>query len=173
MALRVVLSAAAAAAALALPSATLAAPRSATFSIKGYEYAFTQTVGSFAGTGRRAGSEHAGWNATVRHAPLGTSTAYVNGGTFQVGTVNTRNVHVDYARGTIVSRSGTIRTVDGGASCTNQRYVVTGRLRDVSTRTTTGGSGSFRVTLTHRRVSLLGHCVIYQASVAGTVSFSY
>ncbi len=68
---------------------------------------------------------------------------------------------------------GTISTLQPGTSCTNQRYLVTGALQDVLTSTTSGGAGSFSVTLTHYRYSLFGHCVIYKARVVGTVSFSY
>jgi hypothetical protein len=81
--------------------------------------------------------------------------------------------HVDHASGAFVRHGGTITTLNPGAGCTNQRFLVTGTLQNVSTRSTSGGSGSFRATLTHYRYSLLGHCVIYAARVAGTVSFRY
>jgi hypothetical protein len=160
-------------AALVLPSAGAAAPASTSVSVTGYEYAFTQTVGSFAGTGTGNAGERAAWNATVQHDPLGSSPTYVDGGTFQVGTVGRATGHVDYGTGTIGYHSGTITTLEPGAGCTNQQYLVTGRLQNVATRTTSGGSASFQVTLTHHRYSILGHCVIYAASVKGSVTFGY
>ena len=66
-----------------------------------------------------------------------------------------------------------ITTLDPGADCTNQSFMVTGTLKDVSTTTSEGGSGQFAATLTHYRTRLFGHCVIYQARVAGTVDFTY
>jgi hypothetical protein len=50
---------------------------------------------------------------------------------------------------------------------------VTGAVKDIETSSTQNGSGAFCVTLTHYRYSLFGHCVIYKAGVAGTVSFAY
>src|SRR5919201_3017513 len=73
-------------AALALPAGASAAPASTSFHIVGYEYAFTSTVGNFAGTGAGNAGETAVWNASVQHDPLGSSPTYVNGGSFQLGT---------------------------------------------------------------------------------------
>jgi hypothetical protein len=81
--------------------------------------------------------------------------------------------HLDFATGDFAYHGGTITTIDPGAGCTNQRYRVTGTLENVATTTSSGGSGNFAVTLTHYRYSLFGHCVIYKARVAGTVSFTY
>jgi hypothetical protein len=155
-----------------LPSAASAAPTSTSFAVTGYEYAFTRSVGSFAGSGS-GNDEAAVWNARVEHDPLGSTPTHVNGGAFQLGTLSMGNRHVDYATGTITRHSGTITTLKSGANCTNQEYRVTGALEDVATRTTSRGSGSFQVTLTHSRVSILGHCVIYKASVKGRVTFTH
>jgi hypothetical protein len=108
----------------------------------------------------------------VEHDPLGSRPTYVNGGSFEVGTLSTSTGHVDYVTGTVGYHSGTITTLNPGANCTNQQYLVTGDLEDVSTSTSTGGSGSFQVTLTHSRYSFFGHCVIYKASVKGVVTFT-
>jgi hypothetical protein len=159
--------------ALAVPSAAAAAPASTSFAITGYEYAFTQTVGSFAGTGTGNAGERAVWNATVQHDPLGSSPTYVNGGSFQLGTLSPTTGHVDYVTGTVGYHSGMITTLNSGPSCTNQQYRVMGGLEDVRTSTTSGGSGSFDVTLTHFRYSFFGHCVIYKASVKGVVALTY
>jgi hypothetical protein len=149
-----------------------AAPASTSFAIVGYEYAFTSTVGSFAGTGRGNAGDAAAWNARVEHDPLGSTPTFVNGGSFAMTTRGSSG-HLDFATGDFAYRGGMITTIDPGAGCTNQRYRVTGTLENVATTTTAGGSGSFEATLTHFRVSLFGHCLIYKARVAGTVSFNY
>jgi hypothetical protein len=75
--------------------------------------------------------------------------------------------------GGFVYHGGTITRINAGANCTNQQYSVNGPLQDVTTTTTSGGSGTFRVILTHDRTSVFGVCLIYKAKVAGTVSFVY
>jgi hypothetical protein len=161
-----------AAAALALAAAASAAPASTSFAIAGYEYAFTSTVGSFAGGATGNAGDIGFWNATVEHDPLGSSPTYVDGGRFQMATAGS-SLHLDTITGTFVNHGGTITTINPGANCTNQQYLVTGALQDVSTTTTAGGSGSFSAVLTHYRLSVFGGCVIYSARVAGTVSFDY
>jgi hypothetical protein len=157
----------AAGAALALPAAARSAPASTTFTVVGYEYAFTQTVGSFAGSARGNAGETGLWNARVEHDPLGSNPTYVDGGSFALTTVT------DFVMGDFAYHGGTITTLNRGANCTNQRYRVTGTLENVATSTTSGGSGMFSVTLTHYRYSLLGHCVIYKARVVGAVTLQY
>jgi hypothetical protein len=159
-------------AALVAARGATAAPASTTFAIVGYEYAFTSTVGSFAGTGHGNAGDAAAWNARVEHDPLGSTPTYVNGGSFAI-TTRSPGGHLDFAAGDFAYHGGTITTINPGAGCTNQRYRVTGTLENVATTTTSGGSGGFAVTLTHYRVSLFGHCLIYKARVAGMVSFSY
>lgn len=152
--------------------AASAAPASSTFAIVGYEYAFTQTVGAFAGTGTGDAGDSAAWNTHVEHDPLGSTPTYVDGGRFELAARST-NGAVDAVTGAIVYHGGTITTLDPGAGCTNQRYLVTATLSDVTTATTTGGSGDVQVVLTHYRTSLFGRCLIYKARVAGRVSFAY
>jgi hypothetical protein len=161
-----------AAATLALSSVAAAAPASTSFAMVGYEYAFTSTVGSFAGTGSGDAGDKAAWNATVYHDPLGSTPAYITGGSVTITTLSPGG-HVDYVKGTLTYHGGTITTVNSGANCTNQQYLVTGAVQDVTTRTTSGGSGTFAVTLTHHRYWLFGRCLTYSASVKGTASFIY
>ena len=158
--------------ALSMASAGAAAPASTSFTIVGYEYAFTSTVGSFAGTGTGNAGEVATWNVTVDHDPLGSTPTYINGGSLALATAST-SVHLDYVTGTLAYHGGTITTLDRGAGCTNQRYLVSGRLERVATSTTSGGTGSFSVVLTHYRYSLFGHCLIYKARVSGVASLTY
>ena len=159
-------------AATVLPAAGSAAPASTSFRIVGYEYAFTSTVGSFAGTGAGNAGDTGAWNARVEHDPLGSTPTYVNGGDFQMATTSPAG-SVDFVDGTFAYHGGMITTVDVGANCTNQKFTVTGTLRNVSTSTSTGGSGQFEATLTHYRLRLFGHCIIYKARVAGGVHFTY
>jgi hypothetical protein len=154
---------------LAIPGGAAAAPATTTtFGLVGFEYGFTSTVGHFAGGASGEGVDAGGWNARVVHDRLGSSPTYVNGGSFELA-IHRSGWSVDTITGTFVRHGGTIRTLDSGRNCTNQRYVVTGRLRDVSTGS---GSGTFSVVLTHYRRSLLGHCIAYRARVAGNVAFA-
>ena len=159
-------------AALALPAGASAAPASTIFGISGNEYAFTSTVGSFAGSGQGNAGDRASWNTSVQHDPLGSVPTYVNGGSFQMRTLSP-TLHADSVAGTFVYHGGTITTLSTGPNCTNQRFLVTGALQDVATNTSSGGSGTFSAVLTHYRISLFGQCFIYNARVAGTVSFTY
>ena len=159
-------------AALALPAAGSAAPTSTSFTIVGYEYAFTPTVGTFAGGGRGDADETAAWNAVVKHDRLGSVPAYVNGGSVAM-TTRSATGSLDAIVGTLTYHGGTITTLERGANCTNQRYRVTAALHGVRTTTSEGGSGELAVTLTHYRKRLLDRCVAYKARVAGTVSFTY
>ena len=159
-------------AALALPAGAAAAPASTSFAISGNEYAFTSTVGSFAGAGSGNAGDRAIWNTSVQHDPLGSVPTYVNGGSFQMATVSPTG-HADSVSGTFVNHGGMITTLSTGRNCKNQRFLVTGTLQNVATTTSSGGSGTFSVVLTHYRVSLFGQCLIYNARVVGTVGFTY
>jgi hypothetical protein len=159
-------------AALMLPAAASPAPASSSFAIVGYEYAFTSTVGTFAGTGKGDAGGKTFWNVTVKHDKLGSKPTYVNGGPFAM-TVVGPGKKVDAVVGTFAFHGGIITTLDRGANCTNQRYRVADNLTDVSTTSTRNGTGTFSVVLTHYRHKILGHCIAYKARVAGTVSFSY
>jgi hypothetical protein len=158
-------------AALALPAGASAAPASTTFAIAGNEYAFTSTVGSFAGAGLGDKGDRALWNTSVQHDPLGSVPTHITGGSFRMATWSPTG-HTDSVTGAFMN-GGTITTLNLGLNCTNQRFQVTGALQGVATSTTSGGHGIFSATLTHHRISLFGHCLIYDASIAGAVSFTY
>ena len=149
-----------------------AAPASTTFTVIGYEYAFTSTLGCFAGAASGNAGDHGTWTACVQHDPLGSSPTYVDGGRLVMATSNSSGVP-DAVSGSFAYHGGTITTINSGPNCTDQQYLVTGTLRDVATTTTSGGSGMFSVILTHYRASLFGRCIIYKASVSGTATFSY
>src|SRR5215210_913038 len=162
----------AALAAIALPAAASSEPSSSTFAISGREYAFTSTHGLFAGSGSGSNGGTAFWNASVKHDKLGSSPAYVNGGSIAI-TVRNRGTSVDAILGSLTHRGGTISALDRGANCTSQTYLVTGKLERVLTTSTSKGTGSLSVTLTHFRHRVLGRCVAYKARVVGSVTFAY
>ena len=159
-------------AAVALPAAASSAPVSTSFKIAGYEYAFTSTVGSFAGNGSGDAGGTAYWNATVKHDRLGSDPTYVNGGSFAMA-IRGPGSSVDAVVRTFTHHGGKITTLDRGANCTNQKYLVVDTLKAVSTPRTSNGSGNFMVTLTHYQHRVLGRCVAYKARVSGQVSFTY
>jgi hypothetical protein len=170
--LRLLFVAGVAAATLALPAAAPAAPPSTTFSVTGFEYAFTSTVGVFAGVGRGNAGDSAMWNTRVEHDPLGSEPTYINGGSFQMATVSSSG-RPDFVTGAYVHHGGTITTLDPGANCTNQRFLVEGTLEDVTTTDSTDGTGTFSAVLTHHRLRIFGRCLIYSATVAGSATFTY
>ena len=158
-------------AALTLPAGASAAPASTSFAIAGFEYAFTSTVGSFAGAGVGNG-DRAVWNTRVEHDALGSAPTYINGGSFRM-VARSPTGTLDSVTGTFIHHGGTITTLSTGPKCTNQRFLVAGALQDVATTTSSGGSGTFSVVLTHYRIRLFGQCLIYSARVVGNVAFAY
>jgi hypothetical protein len=171
--LRLAAVALAAAAALALPMSAAAAPASTSFAVRGFEYAFTPTIGFFAGSAVGNAGDRGTWNTSVEHDPLGsTPPINVTGGSFWMATRSPAGTF-DWVTGTFVHHGGTITTRDPGTNCTNQRYLVEGALENVTTSTTAGGTGAFSVTLTHFRTLLFGRCITYSASVVGNVNFDY
>jgi hypothetical protein len=171
--LRILAAGLASAVMLVVPMSAAAAPASTTFAVKGFEYAFTPTVGFFAGSATGSAGDRGGWNTNVEHDRLGSPPPiYVTGGSFQMATRSPAGTF-DFVVGSFVNQGGTITTIDSGAGCTNERFLVTGALEHVSTSTTFGGAGTFSVTLTHHRASLFGRCITYSATVVGTVSFRY
>ena len=147
----------------ALPTAA-AAPSSHVFKVLGVEISAGAGHGTFVGTATGA-SEKAAWKADVRHSTLDALPAAITGGTLKLGSLH------DYVVGTFTG--GSISLLRAGAGCGNQKFGVKGKLSDVQTKQTRGGSGVFDVVLTHYRKSVLGHCLTYGATVRGTASFTY
>jgi hypothetical protein len=139
-------------------------------SVKGLEYFATATHGRFAGTAD--GSLPGGWNIDVRHTKLCVScstTAKITSGRFQLATK-------DGAAVTLITGAfsgGTVQVLRSGAHCTNQTFAVRGLLRGVGPWHRGTGTGAFGATLTHFRRSILGRCVVYAASVTGTLKLSF
>lgn len=161
---------AAAASLAALPAAAEAAPVSTTFQVQGAEIAFTSTRGTFVGRGLGNAGDRSTWKAVVDHTPLSSMPAAITGGSFSMTTLSP-TFRPDFVVGTFTG--GTITVVNPGLGCTNQTFDVSGDVGSVRTSTTTGGSGSFDVVLTHYRTRIFGSCVTYGATVSGTASFAY
>jgi hypothetical protein len=134
------------------------------------EIAFTSTRGTFVGRGLGNAGDRSAWKAVVDHTPLSSLPASITGGRFTMTTLSP-TFTPDFVVGNFTG--GTIALVNPGLGCTNQTFAVTGDLGSVTTSTTSGGSGSFDVLLTHYRVRLFGNCVSYAATVTGTAEFAY
>jgi hypothetical protein len=131
-------------------------------SVSGYEYAATSTQGRFAGAA--PGALPGVWSATVDHTPLGT-VATITGGDVYLAT---------YQNGvpTLVTghfTGGTVRQLSGFTGCADQQYAVNGNVGDVGVGSAGTGSGTFAGTLTHHRTKIFGYCVIYSATITGSL----
>jgi hypothetical protein len=159
---------------LVLTLATLptvaAASLSKSYSIEGIETAATSTQGTFVGTGAGAGGDEAVWQAIVVHQVLASS-CYLSalGCAITGGTFSLVNQDVEAVNG--VFASGSIKLISQAPGCGIQVFSVVGTLTDVATPTTTGGVGTFAVTLTHFRALYFGRCTTFFAKVSGSVSF--
>jgi hypothetical protein len=137
--------------------------------ISGHEYYATSTDGKFAGAA--SGALPGYWNTDVRHTALClscTPTATITGGSFELAT-SISGLRLVTGRFT----GGAIQVTNVGADCTNQTFTVNGVLGNVGPWYSGSGSGTFSATLTHYRHRVLGTCVIYAASVAGTLSLTF
>jgi hypothetical protein len=108
--------------------------------------------------GTFVGAAHGGlvgaWRIRIEHEPLRTGpTVAITGGAFSMLLDNGRRL------GSAVV-GGSVTVARPGARCRNQVYRVDVQL----------AAGTFRGTLTHRRRSILGHCVIYAATISGHAS---
>jgi hypothetical protein len=134
-------------------------------SVSGYEYAATSTQGRFAGAA--PGALPGVWSATVDHTPLGT-----------VATITGGDVHLaTYQNGvpTVVTghfTGGTVRQLSGFSGCADQQYAVNGNVGDVGVGSAGAGSGTFAGTLTHHRTKIFGYCVIYSATITGSLTLT-
>ena len=149
-----------------------AAPAATTYtdSITGAEYFFTSTEGRFAG--KAYGDLPGYWNTVVDHTPLSlgsTPTATITGGNFELATA--LNGVPTVVTGDI--SGGTINVKEPGDDCTNQTFDVQGTLAHVGVLYTGTGTGTFAVLLTHHRARVFGRCVIYAATVTGSLSLSF
>jgi len=134
-------------------------------SVSGYEYAATSTQGRFAGAA--PGALPGVWSATVDHTPLGT-VATITGGdvylaTYQNGVPALVTGHFT---------GGTVRQLSGFTGCADQQYAVNGSVGDVGFGSADTSSGAFAGTLTHHRTKIFGYCVIYSATITGSLTLT-
>jgi hypothetical protein len=128
----------------------------------------TNTEGQFVGTA--TGSFDGGWYIDVKHQDLSHHPAYITGGNFRLDTVI--NGWPTAITGAFVPWGGTVSQTSGFTGCTNQKYAVQGALSGVGINGGPG-SGSFSATLTHYRTNVwFVGCVIYAASIKGTVALT-
>jgi hypothetical protein len=129
----------------------------------------TSTEGQF--VGEATGSYTGTWYIDVLHQDLSHNPAYITGGSFRLNTLVSGWPSV--IKGSFVPGGGTVSQIPGGSGCSNQQYAVNGALSGVGIN---GGSGSgaFKATLTHYRVNLwIVGCVVYSASINGSVSLTF
>lgn len=131
----------------------------------------TPTEGQFVGeaTGSFAGT----WYIDVTHQVLqnNATPVAITGGSFRLNTLI--NGWPSAIKGSFVPLGGTVSQLSGFSRCTNQRYLVQGGLSGVGVG---GGSGTgtFSATLMHYRANIwFVGCVVYSASVSGTVSLTF
>jgi hypothetical protein len=154
------------AAALGTAPVAAAASVSSRYALTGYEYYATSTRGRFAGSATGNRGDTATWNAVVDHTAL-TTAATITGGSATLAT--SRLVVIS---GTFTG--GSVELVDQPSGCGIQRYAVNGTLGNVTrSDRTRDGTGTFAAILTHYRVSVLGSCTVYSASVTGTISLNF
>ena len=146
-----------------LSSAAVAAASSVVYSIAGVETGFTDTSSSFAGAA--VATDDAGlWQAVVDRTPFDAErNALITGGAFRL------DGRVRDLQGVI--SSGTITNLK--SNCRRELFAIEGDIALVDTNgTPTGGTGHFSATLTHYLARLNGECVIYFATVDGSVTFT-
>lgn len=157
--------------ALTLPTIALAS-LSTIYSVEGVETAATTDQGTFVGNGTGIGGDDAVWQAVVVHDQLLPSCyqnpagCAITGGTFSL-------VNQDVQAVTGIFSSGSITLIQQAPGCGVQIFSVVGALTNVTTPTTTGGTGTFTVTLTHFRAPFFGRCTTFFAKVSGSVAFAF
>jgi len=153
-------------AAAVVPGAGAATGLSIVYAVAGVEKSVpTNNTSTFAGGALGSGGDAAVWQASVVHEPLsacpfgsGTNCA-LTGGSFSLTSSDGAQVSGAFT-------SGLITPVSQQSPCGKQVYNVAGAL------TTTNGPAAFAATLTHYRTLLLGTCVIYFATVTGSLQFA-
>lgn len=151
---------------LGLPATASAATVSGSYAIQGTEYSATSTEGRFAGTASGSSGDSATWNAVIDHTEL-TRTATITGGSASLATSNLVLIGADIT-------AGSVKLVRQQHGCGKQTYAVSASLADVTRSDSSAvGSGSVSATLTHYRTRVLGQCIVYFATVAGTISLSF
>jgi hypothetical protein len=129
----------------------------------------TPTEGQF--VGEATGSFAGAWYIDVQHQVLSIHPVYITGGSFRLNTVI--NGWPDAIHGSFTPWHGTVTQLSGFSGCTNQQFAVNGALSGVGVGSSSG-VGTFKATLTHYRASIwFVGCVVYSASINGSVSLTF
>lgn len=151
-----------------VPVLAAAATNTYTDAVVGAEVSATTTEGAFVGVA--TGDLPGAWSADVIHSDLTSGSATVTGGSFSLLTALNRQVAL--ITGSFDS-SGSINLFYTAPGCGIQQYRVTDTLSSVGVGATPSGHGSFSAILTHHRAKIFGRCVIYAATVAGSVGLTF
>jgi hypothetical protein len=128
----------------------------------------TETEGMFVGTA--TGNLPGAWFIDVRHEILNPHhPSYITGGFFELSTVLGNRPHL--IQGAFTPYGGIVSQTSGFNGCVNQHFLVHGTLSGVHTGSL-HGSGVFDAILTHHQRWIWGRCIIFAATVAGTVSLT-
>ena len=153
---------------LAASATASAAPASTTFAVRGFEYAFTSTVGQFAGSGRGV-ADVAVWDTRVVHEPLGSAgPAAITGGSFAMRTTSLSTWAGDFVTGQYTG--GTISVVDPGRTAPTSGSTSSARSATSRRAPPQAGRGA-STSCSPTTAQLFGSCVTYSATVTGAVSF--
>jgi len=150
-------------AAVALVAATGAgAAVSPSYQVAGVEIGAPQgNTSSFAGLGVGSAGDRAGWQASVAHDPLANcsaagSSCAITGGTFSLRS-NAGTLTGSFS-------GGSLQLSSQAPGCGRQQFAVNGNL------TTSSGPMSFTGTLVHYRLLFRGQCVVFAATVQGSLA---
>jgi hypothetical protein len=135
--------------------------------ISGSEIYATSTEGTFVGSA--SGALPGSWEATIDHTPLSPNATITGGSFYLATTINSIPVAVsgDFTGGTVM------RLNPDATRCVNQYLSINAYLSNVGIGFSGSGTGTFTGTLVHHRVLVFGYCVIYSATVTGSLSLSF
>jgi hypothetical protein len=158
---------ASAVAAVAL-AATAGAAVSSTWNVSGIEIGHVGTTSTFVGFASAVDGGRGLWKATATYDTLAAD-GHVTGGSLQMGL---RGADGTIAQGSATIANGTITIVSQPAGCGDEVFGIAGDLANVQLGTTTGGTGSYAVKLTHKRAMFGGRCITYAGLVTGSLTLN-
>ena len=146
-----------------LSGAVTVSAETVTYAIAGVETGFTETSSSFAGTAL-ASDDVALWQVVVERTPFDADrNAEITGGAFRLDG-RARDLQGVISSGTVTSLK---------SNCRRETFAIEGDIALVDTGgTPTGGTGRFSAILTHYLARIHGECVIFFATVEGSVTFT-
>jgi hypothetical protein len=153
--------------ALLAPTAAAHASVEGDYSVVGVAAARSATDTVLAGAAW--GPDHGGalWRAEIQHDALGDGAA-VTGGTLTMATIDAdrtlSRVHADVG-------AGRVSLVSETAGCGPRVFALDGELANVTVDDEAATDGAYALRVTLRRVMILGRCVVYARTVAGTLTF--